>query len=72
MSGVFPARYRGCCHAGDDIDVGDEVRYINPRGTTPVLVHVGCAGKLDGSTRPDDSAPYCEACFCFHRGEDCL
>lgn len=72
MRGVFSARFPGRCQAGDGIDVGDEVRYVDRYGDSSVLVHVGCVDKLDQSTPPDDSAPYCPACFCFHRGEECL
>lgn len=67
----FTARFGGRCHAGDSIRVGDEVHYVNLPGhdEASVLVHVGCDDQLDQSTPPDDSAPYCAACFTFHRGE---
>lgn len=66
----FAARFNGRCHAGDRIEVGDDVTYVTgPRPDTSVLVHVGCADHVDQSTRPDDNAPYCPGCFTFHRGE---
>ena len=66
----FAAKFAGRCHAGDRIDVGDEVQFVNtPRAEQSVLVHVGCAEQVDQSSPPADSAPYCPACFCFHHGE---
>lgn len=62
----FTAKFPGRCHAGDRIEIGDDVAYLDtPDGS--VLVHVGC--EVDQSTHPDDSAPYCPGCFTFHRGE---
>ncbi len=66
---VFAARYPGRCHHGDKIRPGDEVEYFELPGCDgSVLVHTGCLGESDQSTR-DDGAPYCPLCFCFHRGE---
>ncbi len=68
MSSSFPARYPGRCHAGDRIDVGDDVKFVEAASDEEgVLVHVGCADQLNQST--DDNAPYCPGCFTFHRGE---
>ncbi|MCV7255311.1 hypothetical protein H7J86_24410 [Mycobacterium hackensackense] len=71
MAQAFAARFAGRCHNGDDIRPGDEVKYVHVPGhdEASVLVHVGCAEHLDRSTPPDDSAPYCGACFCFHHGD---
>lgn len=67
----FAAKFAGRCHNGDDIRIGDEIQYVEVPGHEDhsVVVHTGCADQLDQSTRPDDSAPYCAACFTFHRGE---
>jgi hypothetical protein len=60
---TFEARYPGRCAAGDPIEPGDEVAYVDEQ-----LVHADCA---DSPASPTAAETVCPSCWTVHRGE-CL
>jgi hypothetical protein len=60
---TFEARYAGRCAAGDPIEPGDEVAYVDEQ-----LVHADCA---DSPASPTAAEAVCPSCWTVHRGE-CL
>jgi hypothetical protein len=61
---TFEARYSGRCAAGDPIEPGDEVAYVDEQ-----LVHADCADSP--CTSPTAAETVCPSCWTVHRGE-CL
>jgi hypothetical protein len=61
---TFAARYPGRCPAGDPIEPGDEVTYVDEQ-----LAHAVCAENEQRAERAEPSV--CPSCWTVHRGE-CL
>lgn len=63
---AFKAEYYGPCAAGDRIEPGELVVYVND-----VLVHVDCEGPALTQLDLDGEKRVCQACFLVEGSCDC-